>query len=265
MWTNTAMAFLKFCLCFCLPLTVFSQEHGFQVMVEKLSAKNDYSTENFFSVFADLKKKDSTYVYNTIDRLEKYLPADPYFNARFHMLKFSMDSHFRPNESKALFPYHANIATNESYKSGDPYHIFLTTYYIGSYAYAYQLIELSATLLLKAEEINKQLAYKIPHQKYIWAVLGEVLFHIREYENCISYLKKYIAIQDSFRATSFFYVKDLNTIGQAYQQLNQLDSALVYYHQSLEAARNLKDHEINKTWEAINYGFIGQVFSQRAI
>lgn len=260
MWTKTATAFLKFYLCFCLPFTVFSQEPGLQVIVEKLSAKNDFSTGNFFSVFSDLRQKDSTYVYTTIERLEKYLPADPYFNARFHMLKCAMDRHFRPNESKAVFRYHANLATNEAYKSGDPYHIFLTTYFIGAFAYGHQLIELSATLLLKAEEINKQLDYKTPHQKYIWPELGEVLFHTREYESCIVYLKKGIASQDRNRAISFFYIKDLNTIGQAYQQLHQLDSAMVYYRQSLEAGRYSKDYEKNKIWEAINYGFIGQVF-----
>src|SRR5690606_13690608 len=52
--------------------------------------------------------------------------------------------------------------------------------------------------------------------------------------------------------------KDLNTIGQAYQQLHQFDSALSYYQHSLEASGTLKDYE-NKIWESINYGFIGQI------
>jgi hypothetical protein len=73
----------------------------------------------------------------------------------------------------------------EAYKTGDDYLIANISWDYGSIMYVYQQIELAATNFLKAAELQDRLHFKL---KYIdKLILGEVLFHSREYERSIFY------------------------------------------------------------------------------
>ena len=113
--------------------------------------------------------------------------------------------------------------------------------------YEYQQIELAATYCLKAVELQDRARFKL---KYIdKLILGEVLFHSREYEKSIFYNHEAEFSSASPGDRLHYQMKALNTIGQCYQQLQQPDSALLYYDSSYTMAQKIG----NETWKGINY------------
>lgn len=79
-----------------------------------------------------------------------------------------------------------------------------------------------------------------------YKLLGELLYHTREYEKSIAYSQKALHPNfDNFRNTARF--STLNTIGLAYQKINQSDSAILYFDKSAKLATSLNE----KAWVTI--------------
>ena len=79
------------------------------------------------------------------------------------------------------------------------------------------------------------------------------MYRIADNEKCIDYTKKGLATYaDTSYETSYWRIRYLNTVGQAYKQFGQLDSAMAWYQQSMQVA-----HKLNEpVWMMINSVFI---------
>lgn len=92
-----------------------------------------------------------------------------------------------------------------------------------------------------------------PVEPPVYNDLAELLYQVREYEECITYAKKGISAWNKLnfeKTLSYekiykdpykFKVGALNTIGIAFYQKNQLDSANAYLQQALQLAKENKD------------------------
>ena len=83
------------------------------------------------------------------------------------------------------------------------------------------------------------------------------MFRIAEYEKCIDYTKKALAkYTDTSYDANYWSIRYLNTVGQAYKRLGQLDSAMAWYQQSMQVAQKLN----TPVWTMINAVFIGEIW-----
>ncbi len=86
------------------------------------------------------------------------------------------------------------------------------------------------------EKLGSEKFYGVSHR---YNVLGELLYHTREYEKSIEYSKKALnhKLNDSKNSQR---ISTLNTIGLAYQKLHQADSAILYFDKSAKLAYSQK-------------------------
>jgi tetratricopeptide (TPR) repeat protein/DNA-binding CsgD family transcriptional regulator len=223
---------------------------------KKLNAEKDSGNVNFLTINETLYHSDSIVATAALTELEKsFASSSFFFKARFYCLKAI--EHFRFNslngkvEVKKLF----DAALQEAYQTGDTNLISLVSWRYGVQMYGYKELELAATYCLKAVELNQDFLNQAKGYAYA-AKLGEILFHCREYEKCIFYTNWSIANWSDTSTRDSYSAQLWNTIGQAYQELGMLDSALVNYERSMLFA-----NKTNVTvWKAINSGFMGQVF-----
>lgn len=109
-----------------------------------------------------------------------------------------------------------------------------------------------------------ELIEKSGSEKYYWInqryhLLGELLYHTREYEKSIAYSRKALHFGPRKPQPEHpFYT--LNNIGLAYQKLGQLDSAIVYFDRAAKSAADFH----NKIWVTIPNANKAQIwFSQQ--
>jgi hypothetical protein len=97
----------------------------------------------------------------------------------------------------------------------------------------------------------------VPVQPQIYQYLAELLYKVREYNECIRYAKKaVITWRHSANEIKSFTVSCLNTVGLGYHRQKIYDSALIYYNQALQLAKQIKD----TVWTGIVSGNMGQIF-----
>jgi DNA-binding CsgD family transcriptional regulator len=240
--------------CFC-----FSQNSAAPIKewVKKLSAKNDDEYTIYTEVQNELNKKDSLSVMNVLNDLEDHTThSDHFFNARFFALKANQLFRINSSRKASALSQICENSLKEAYESGDDHLILFSSWAYGGLMGTLSEIELSATYLLKAVETNEQLEKKY-FSATLWLSLGETLFHTREYEKCIYYIQKGLDNwKDTAAIADYHRIRLCNTIGQAYQQLGKLDSAMISYKRSMVYV----DKHGEVTWQAINSGFIGQIY-----
>ncbi len=240
------------------PITVPIQE-----WMKKLSLKSDFGNNNFRDIDYDLDVKDSVVFSNALAELEKKRPLDNhYFNAKLLCLKARAQKKFNFQTGKPLVKQFCTQALNEAYITGDNSLIALVSWIYGELMYPYEEIELAVTYCLKAMELNDGLLSN-KQVNYNSALLGEMLFRTRDYEKSIYYsLKALNNWTDTSSSSDYIKMKCWNTVGQDYQELGKLDSALVNYNRSMQVAKTIGHLPYNipaDTWKGINSGFIGQV------
>jgi tetratricopeptide (TPR) repeat protein len=93
------------------------------------------------------------------------------------------------------------------------------------------------------EKLGSEKFYGVSHR---YTILGELLYHTREYEKSIEYSKKalYHKVDNSKHIQR---VLTLNNIGLAYQKLHQSDSAIFYFDKSSKLAAT----QNNEVWVTI--------------
>ncbi len=204
-----------------------------------------------------LDRKDSSTSEQAIRALDQGKTSNHYYNGRVLVLKANQMDRFRHGNWVDSIKYDYDLALNEAYRTGEPPFISQICEACGSSMAAIQEIELAATYYLKAEEINEDPANKIRNPCSACIPLGEILYHTREYEKSIYYIRKGLEYLRDTTASNYYYrIRYFNTIGQAYQQLGKLDSTIVYYRRSMAEAQKSRD----STWIGINFGYIGQYF-----
>jgi DNA-binding CsgD family transcriptional regulator len=118
--------------------------------------------------------------------------------------------------------------------------------------------EIALFYFLKAAELRTRLndRYIFFKNKTAYGVVGETLYNMQEYKQAIDYLKlsASLPVQHKRQHTSF-----LNTLALCYQRLQQYDSALYWYSESLASAKKFND----STWQGIVNGNIGAVYFEQ--
>ncbi|HKC35000.1 MAG TPA: tetratricopeptide repeat protein, partial [Chitinophagaceae bacterium] len=95
----------------------------------------------------------------------------------------------------------------------------------------------------------------------VYTELAELLYQVREYDECIIYAKKGIAAwkkrehEKGFNELYKYKIRALNSIGTTFYRKNQHDSANAYYQQALQLAKENKD----TVWTGIVLGNIGRI------
>jgi DNA-binding CsgD family transcriptional regulator/tetratricopeptide (TPR) repeat protein len=247
----TLMLFLQsanntFCQTSLLPIGEWSK---------KLETKSDEN--GFLQVAAELKSKDSTGFEVGLRALENQKSANLFYNARILILRAYQAYRFQYVDRNALIERYYELGLNEAYRTGDEAFISKVCESYASMMASTQEIELSATYYLKAEEINEDPQNHVKDPFVVSIALGEILFHTREYEKSIYYLRRGLDHwQDTSAFADYLRIRYFNTMGQAYEQLDKLDSAMIDYQTSMQFTHKLGD----TTWIGINDDFMGQFF-----
>ena len=122
----------------------------------------------------------------------------------------------------------------------------------GYYWYAiflneHQQVPESLFYSLKSIELVEKLGtgnfYGVSHR---YTILGELLYHTREYENSIRYSRKSLNYEVN-SSKNVQRISALNNIGLAYQKLQQADSAILYFDRSSKLATIINE----KAWITI--------------
>jgi DNA-binding CsgD family transcriptional regulator len=226
---------------------------------KKLKAKDDIENKGLLEIWSAIStNKDSADVYACLKQLENTGTSNAYFRARLSFMKASEASGLDADITK-LRPL-CEQALYDAYKTDDDYFIAYVCWTCGQIMQQNGEIELSATYYLKTDEILSPLQQQPSYVHILQVSLGEMLFQTHDYEKCIEYTKKGLANDaDTSNAEEHLRIRYWNTIGQAYQQLGQLDSAMTNYNRSMQLVEKMND----TTWRGINSGCIGQVFFLR--
>ena len=221
--------------------------------IGQLQAKEDPDQKNLYAIQNQLYKADSTAAFTFFSECKKIdASTNHYFNARILFLTAGYTYNKLGSESLQLSALFAK-ALNEAYLAADEDLIAYISWEYGTAMEGCQELELATTYLLNAAQLSKKLMFQnagrsgLPRLQY----LGELLFHARLYEKSIYYTRQYI---EEFGDKSG--VSSWNTLGQNYQKLGKLDSALLCYKRSSDMATATK----NEIWKGINAGFTGQVY-----
>jgi hypothetical protein len=238
----------------------FSQTSSYPIKEweKKLGSKTDNENESYFLVRNELNTKDSAVVDIALHELEGLTSSNHYLKARVFCLKAFQKHRFGAQKSEIRQSCEKALA--EAYITGDDYVISFVSFLYGELMSVNQELELAAIYYLKADAINERLDNKLKHSDSLWLQLGAVLFFTREYEKSIYYIRKGLdAAKEISDSADHYRIIYWNTIGQDYQKLGQLDSALVNYQRSMQVANKINADD----WKAINSGFMGQVFFLR--
>jgi hypothetical protein len=224
-----------------------------------LSLKEDKHGENYFELASKIGHQDTAVAFTIMNELEKrFKTSNGYFKTRFNLLKGHVNYLFHPKQSSELAKFLCQQAINQSYEVGDPYLIAFANAESGRFLSSKtEELELATTYLLASYELYEQLPSQPERQYRIFIPLGELLFHCREFEKSILFTRKAI---ESLKDTGVVYdevrTRMYNTLAQDFEQLGELDSAILYYNVSLTLAKKIN----NIPWIGMNKGFIGQVF-----
>src|SRR4030095_6232165 len=193
--------------------------------------------------------------YTCLEQLEKAGASNSYFKARLSFLK-TVEA-FRLGADVAKVKKLTEETLKAAYETGDDYLIAYVFLICGEIMQTDSELELGLTYYLQADEIVSQLEHKPLYTTYLLFTVGEMLYHTRDYKMCIVYTKKGLANGDETGATSDYYrIRYWNTIGQAYRELGQFDSALSNYQRSMQLVDKLNE----STWRGINHVNIGELY-----
>jgi tetratricopeptide (TPR) repeat protein len=236
--------------------------------VVELGRKDYGANENARKLDSTLERMDSASAFRFLDQLqEKGKSEGDHFRARFNCVKakqlFSHNSgdhlpeypvsvkHIREQVTK-LF----SSAMDLAYKTEDDY---LVAYV--SYMYAVTILrfgEVGTSILYAKNSIDlyDKLSYNIPAAQY--QSLAELLYMVREYEDCIWYGEKAVIAwkrslsEDRFRQA----VNCMNTVALGYHRQQKYDLAFLFYMQALEMAKDVK----SPVWMGIISGNMAQIY-----
>lgn len=237
--------------------------------VDALSKKDRSSYDSLPSLTVKLQKVDSLRAFQFLDELaEKGKSEGDHFRALFNCLKarviyykcyyeFSRAGRTPPNidwiKQQLMSLY--SSAIDIAYRSEDDMLVgFVSTTY-ASVIILFGEIGLSVMYAKNGIDMYEKLSYPIGAGQYQF--LAEILFRVREYNESIRYGKKAItAWQSSTNEFKPFTVSSINTVALGYHRQQIYDSALFYYNQALELAKQIKD----TVWTGIVAGNMGQIF-----
>ncbi len=243
-------------------LPLFAQQAGFPIADWEKRLRGNKGEDH--RVFREIGKafsgKDSTTIKDALLALEqKGKGAGSNFRVRMLYLKADFIHNFGREKRMVRMMAVLDEMLKIAYQSGDDSNIAFASWAYGSLMYANNQIELAATYYLKAIELyDKGQPFENLYAYY--TVMGEILFHSREYEQSTRYsLKGLAGLPDSSEQQKHTLARVLNTVGQGFQKTGQGDSALHYFARSKQLAESIN----NIDWPGINDCFSAQVYLER--
>ncbi len=241
-----------------INLPASGQKTSFPVKewAKKLNSKDDIANSFLQQVsWFTLRKYDSATVADCIKQLENTGESGAYFKAKITFLK-AADVYYKGGDITTLTKL-CEQSLYEAYETGDNYLTGYMSFFYGLVMQSRSELPLSTFFYLNADEIYdtlKEMPVFVENYRFY---LGEDMYRIAEYEKCIDYTKKGLArYTDTSFETTYLRIRYLNTIGQAYKQLGQLDSAMTYYERSMQVALQLNE----PIWTTINAVFTGEAW-----
>ena len=229
---------------------------------EKLSSANDENNNSCKRLIEMQNGEDSAKVMNMLNQLEARLPgSNLYYQARVYCFASSANFNYKNFKTLDEIAALAEKAVEKAYETNDKSLIAYIIWTCGSVMINSQQLELAVTYKLKADEIYTEIGYPDSYD-YIanWAVIGEALFHTGDYRQSILYTRKALDTwKDRSDEANHIRVRYYNTIAQNYEQLNNMDSALIFLDSSLTLAQQI--HQ--EIWVAINSGFKGEILFKK--
>jgi hypothetical protein len=223
----------------------------------KLSSDKGEDYRGTIELLQLVQMQDSISIFSTLSLLDSRLPkANMYYKARVNCFRGLAKLHYKSYHDNSELIDITEQAINEAYSTKDKRFIAFITWLGGSLMINAQQLELAVTYKLRAEDIYSNIGYLDYNYIKNWCVIGELLFHTRDYEQSILYTRKALnEWSEKTAAANYQRVRYYNTIAQDYEQLNKLDSAIAYLDTSLTLAKNGKHND----WIGINSGFKGEV------
>src|SRR6478736_2976965 len=194
----------------------------------ELSKKDRSTYDSLYQLTAKLQKADSLKAFQFLDELaKKGRSKGDHFQALFNCVKARIIYY------KSYWEFYQNRPTSVN-------------------------IDWIKQQLMKLYSSAIDIAYRseydmLPAQ---YQFLAELLYRVREYNECIRYGKKAVtAWQKSPNEFKPFTVSSMNTVALGYHRQQDYDSALIFYNQALALAKQTKD----TVWTGIVSGNIGQI------
>jgi tetratricopeptide (TPR) repeat protein len=235
----------------------------------ELSKKDRGVYDSLFSLVVRLEKVDSIKAFQFLDELaEKGRSKGDHFQALFNCVKARIIYYKSYWEFYQNRPTSVNIdwikqqlmklyssAIDIAYRSEDDMLVGYVSYSYGSVISLFGEVGLSVMYAKNGIDLFEKIAYGILPAQYQF--LAELLYRVREYNECIRYGKKaVIAWQKSPNEFRSFTVSSMNTVALGYHRQQVYDSALIFYNRALDLAKQIKD----TVWTGIVSGNMGQIF-----
>jgi DNA-binding CsgD family transcriptional regulator len=202
---------------------------------------------------------DSATVFNFLNALAaEGKSMDDHFKVEFNCLKAR--SIFYTNKKYNLTPLKEEVkqllssAMDIAYRSEDEYLIAFASLQYAQIIYQFGEVGLTVMYCKNAVDLAEKLSYPVRPQDYQF--LAEMLYQVREYNDCIKYGKKAVAAwKNSPNEYKIFTTSCINTVALGYHRQKMYDSAFIYYNQALQLAKTIKD----TVWMGIVSGNMAQV------
>jgi hypothetical protein len=235
----------------------------------ELSKKDRGTYDSLYQLIKQLEKVDSVKAFQFLDELaEKGRSKGDHFHALFNCLKAQIIYYKSYYEFYQNRPASVNVdlikqqlmrlyssAIDIAYRSEDDMLVAFASYTYGSVILLFGEVGLSVMYAKNGIDLFESLSYPVVPEQYQF--LAELLYRVREYGECIRYAKKAVAAwQRSPKEFKPFTVSCMNTVALGYHRQQLYDSALIFYNQALDLAKQIKD----TVWTGIVSGNIGQIF-----
>jgi DNA-binding CsgD family transcriptional regulator len=239
---------------------------------KKLCDPADKKNKWYYDLYPVLDKLDSGTVFNFLNQLQtSSATKGNYFIARFNCIKTEMlytknlPGYPNANDFKNEFVKKQIInlldeAKEKSYECNDDYLVAFVSGVYGRYMASFGETEAAVMYMMNCAELHEKV--KLRAEFRIYQVLGEMLWRVREYEECIKYTRKAIKLLPTSEANGkhMYTLFTANTVALGFHRMGLYDSAFIYYKQGLNEAEKAND----TLWKGIISGNMAQIyFAQR--
>ena len=225
----------------------------------KLSKADLNEVNSLGSLTNLLIEADSLRAFRFLDSLETSHNAKGYHfrlffcmvKADFLYAKFAGYDKYKDRSSKELIPIKEQImklyadALNAVYHTDEDLTIGWVSFYSARRMRSFRETGLAVMYSKNGVDLFEKVGYAV--EPPVYTELAELLYEVREYDECIIYAKKGISAWEKknydqeYKDPYKYKIRALNTIGIAFYKKNQHDSANAYFQQALQLAIENKD------------------------
>ncbi|HKO80641.1 MAG TPA: tetratricopeptide repeat protein [Chitinophagaceae bacterium] len=236
--------------------------------VKELADKDPKKNEAAKRLSEVLYHTDSAKIFQFLDEVAQKGKSKGYhFHARFNVIKagviYTKNAYYelyqerksvnRDSIRQQLVKLYSS-AIDMAYRSEDDFLIAYASYSYASVIVMFGEVGLSVMYAKNGIDLYEKLSHPVLPQEYQF--LAELLFKVREYDQCIYYAKKaVIAWQKSPNEFRPFTVSCMNTVALGYHRQKMYDSAFIFYNKALQLAKQIN----NPVWVGIVSGNMGQI------